>query len=121
MDEGSLNEQIGICLMSLGDYQSACNHLELSLRVEQNGQVREGVVRQTYLATTYVRQGEPERACDIGMRAIDALSSHVNSPRLMTRIQQLSQDLEPYRRVSVFQQLRERVEELTTRGVDAVE
>ena len=121
MDEGSLNEQIGICLMSLGDYQSACNHLELSLRVEQNGQVREGVVRQTYLATTYVRQGEPERACDIGMRAIDALSSHVNSPRLMTRIQQLSQDLEPYRRVAVVQQLRERVEELTTRGVDAVE
>jgi hypothetical protein len=62
MDEGSLNEQIGICLLSLGDYQSACSHLEESLRVDQHGQVRQGVVRRTYLATTYVRQGEPVRA-----------------------------------------------------------
>ena len=112
MDEGSLNEQIGICLMSLGDYQSACSHLEESLRVEQHGQVREGVVRQTYLATTYVRQGEPERACDIGMRAIDVLSLR-SSPRLTTRLHQLSQELEPYQRETIIQDLMARVDELT--------
>jgi tetratricopeptide (TPR) repeat protein len=115
MDEGSLNEQIGICLTSLGDYQSACNHLELSLRVEQNGQVREGVVRQTYLATAYTRQGEPERACEIGMQAIDALSSQVDSPRLAARIQRLREDLSPYRRVDAVQEFMERVDELAAR------
>jgi hypothetical protein len=112
MDEGSLNEQIGICLMSLGEYQSACNHLELSLRVEQNGQVREGVVRQAYLATAYARQGEPERACDIGMHVIDALSNQVDSPRLMARIVRLRDELGPFARVEAVQDFSSGVDEL---------
>jgi hypothetical protein len=114
MDEGSLNEQIGICLMSLGEYESASRHLEFSLQVEQNGQIREGVVRQTYLATSYIRQGEPERACEIGMRAIDALSSQVDSPRLMARVQQLGDDLKLYRNAGAVQDFTRRVDELVT-------
>jgi tetratricopeptide (TPR) repeat protein len=116
MDEGSLNEQIGICLLSLGDHQSASSHLERSLQVEQNGQIREGVVRQTYLATAYARQGEPERACQIGMRAIDALSSQVDSPRLTAHIQRLGEDLKSYRHVAAVQEFRERIGELTAQA-----
>ncbi len=117
MDEGSLNEQIGICLISLGDYQSAGNHLELSLQVEQNGQIREGVVRQTYLASVYAQQGEPERACDVGMQAVDALSRQVDSPRLTARIERLCNELiERYERVGAVPEFRERVAELTARG-----
>jgi tetratricopeptide (TPR) repeat protein len=116
MDEGSLNEQIGICLISLGDYQSACNHLERSLQVEQNGQIREGVVRQTYLATAYVRRGEPERACEIGMLAADALSTQVDSPRLTARVQALGDDLQPYKHIDAVRELTERVDTLGMRN-----
>lgn len=114
MDEGSLNEQIGICFMTLGDYQSAAKHLELSLRVEQNGQVREGVVRQTYLAATYARKNEPERACDVAMRAVNALSTQVDSPRLIVGVRNLLEDLTGYQRVEAVQEFRDRVEELAT-------
>lgn len=113
MDEGSLNEQIGICLLSLGDYPSACNHLELSLQVEQNGQVREGVVRQTYLATAYARRGEPERACEIGTRAISALSSQVDSPRLAARVHKLRDDLKFYKNLPLVQKFNARIDGLS--------
>lgn len=118
MDEESLNEQIGICLMSLNDYPSACDHLELSLPVEQEepgSYAREGVARLTYLATAYARRGEPERACEVGTRAIDMLSGQVDSTRLTGRIRQLRKDLRPYRNVSVVRDFGNRVDELTAR------
>ena len=118
MDEESLNEQIGICLMSLDDYPSACDHLELSLPAEQDepgSYAREGVARLTYLATAHARQGEPERACEVGTRAIDMLSSQVDSTRLTGRIKQLRTDLGPYQTVSVVREFGNRVDELTPR------
>jgi hypothetical protein len=63
----------------------------------------------------YARQGEPERACEVGTRAIDVLSGQVDSTRLTGRIRQLRKDLRPYRNVSVVRELGNRVDELTIR------
>jgi len=116
MDDAMLNEQIGTSLMWLGDYSPACNYLESSLRAEQNFQVREGALRLTRLATARARQGEPERACAAGTRAIETLSTQVDSARLIVMIRGLRNDLEPYRRVGVVREFGERVNELAVRG-----
>jgi transcriptional regulator with XRE-family HTH domain len=114
MDERSLNASIGTSFLSLNDYPSACRHLELSLpeQYEQNPFVRDGAVRLTSLATAYTRAGEPERACEVGTRAIDALSSQVDSVRLIARVQQLRDNLGPYMRVSAVQEFSDRVDSL---------
>jgi hypothetical protein len=112
MDEAMINEQIGTCHMWLDDYRLACDHLESSLRVEQNSQVREGALRLTRLASAYVGQGGPEQACEIGRRAIETLSSQVNSARVTSLILGLRDDLEPYRNVQAVQEFSESVNEL---------
>jgi hypothetical protein len=118
MDEGSLNAMIGECFLLLTDYPAASSHLELSLRGEQNehsAYVRDGVLRLTRLATSYARGGEPERACEAGVRAIDTLSGQVDSTRLTGRIRQLRKDLQPYQNVSVVREFGNRADELTAR------
>lgn len=100
MDEGMLYEQVGTCLMWLDDHPSASGSLELSLHDKQNGQggcVREGALRLTRLATACARQCGPERACDIGGRAIDAPCSQVDSARLTTGVRRLRGELAAYR------------------------
>lgn len=116
MDEGMINEQIGTCLMWLNEGRSACDYLESSLRVEQNSQVREGALRLTRLASAYIEQDEPEQACEVGRRAIETLSSQVNSARVTSLIQRVRDDLEPFRGVSVVQEFSDRVDELTARS-----
>jgi transcriptional regulator with XRE-family HTH domain len=114
MDERRLNAMIGTCFLPLKDYSSACNYLELSLpeRGQQNIYVRDGVVSLTRLATACAQDGEPERACDFGTRAIDTLSSQVDSARLIGLAQRLRDDLGPYRRVSAVQEFSDRVDSL---------
>jgi hypothetical protein len=114
MDDRSLNEMTGVCLISLNDYPSAIRHLELALP-EPDGQdsyVRDRVESLTRLATAYARQGEPEQACVVGMRAIDTLSSQVDSARLTAQVQRLRNDLAPYRRTSAVEEFSDRVDEL---------
>jgi hypothetical protein len=114
MDDRSLNEMTGVCLISLNDYPSAIRHLEFALP-EPDGQdsyVRDRVESLTRLATAYARQGEPEQACVVGMRAIDTLSSQVDSARLTAQVQRLRNDLAPYRRTSAVEEFSDRVDEL---------
>jgi len=113
MDEGTISEQIGNCLMGLNDYPSACDHLESSLKLQQGSQVREGAVRLTRLGSAYIGQDEPERACEVGTRAIETLSSQVDSTRIVSLIRRLRDDLEPYRRVPAVREFSDRVNVLS--------
>lgn len=120
MDEGAMNEHIGACFVSLNDYPSACDHLEMSLRVEENRRnsyFRDGVTRMIFLATAHAQHGEPERACAVGMRAIDALSGQVDSARLTGVMQGLRKNLELYQSVPAVREFSARVDELAGAGM----
>lgn len=103
MDEGMINEEIGTCLIILQEYSPAADHLKLSLRADQNSQVRERALRLTRLATVHVRQGEPEQACAVGNKAIDTLSQ-VDSLRVASLVKQLRRDLRAYQDVPAVQE-----------------
>jgi transcriptional regulator with XRE-family HTH domain len=113
MDEASLNEQIGKCFLYLKDYSAARQHLEMSLRTEGFASFyRDGVAVLIALANVYAGAGEPEQACAVGTRAINALSGDVDSPRLTVRIKRLRDGLKQYERVPAVREFSERADQL---------
>ncbi len=115
MDERDINSKIGECLILLSDYRSASDHLEISLQAEDNRRssyIRDGVSRLIKLAAARAQQGEPERACEVGTRAIDALSGQVDSARLTMRVQRVRKELRFYQNVPAVREFSDRVDEL---------
>lgn len=116
MDEQSLNEQIGKCLIHLSEYETACAYLEMSLNPAGNWQgqyVRDGVSVLIALAQAHARAGEPEHACAIGGQAIAALSGKVDSPRLAAKIGVLREDLSRYENVPAVRDFGELAREIS--------
>jgi hypothetical protein len=112
LDEAQINEQIGYCYLKLRDWPRATSHMGTAVRLQGSTSTREGALRLTLLADTYAQQGEPERACELGTRAIDTLASQVDSTRCVGHVQTLRDHLTPYRRVPAVQGLTARVEQL---------
>ena len=107
-----INEQIGYCYLKLKDWARATSHMGTAVRLQGSTATREGALRLTLLADTYAQQGEPERACELGTRAIDTLATQVDSTRCVGHVQTLSGHLTPFRRVPAVQDFDARVQQL---------
>ncbi len=112
LDEAQINEQIGYCHLRLGDWGRAASHMRTALKLQGAEQSREGALRLAFLADTYAQQGEPERACEIGNRAIDTLATQVDSERCVGHVLTLRDHLTPYHRLPAVAELRGRADTL---------
>jgi tetratricopeptide (TPR) repeat protein len=108
LDEAQINEQIGYCYLKLKDRPRATSHMRTAVRLQGSTLTREGALRLTLLADTYAQQGEPERACELGTRAIDTLATQVDSTRCVGHVQTLREHLTPFRRVPAVQDFTQR-------------
>lgn len=92
--------QAGYCYVKLEDWPRAREHLRAALRLQGNEYTREGALRNALLATTYVRQAQPEldKAIALGDLAVQTLHGQVTSARCVKHVKNLVGALRPYRR-----------------------
>ncbi len=114
MNEAQAHAQAGYCYLKLEDWTRAREHLRAALRLQSNEYTREGALRSALLATTYVRQAQPdlEKAIDLGSHAVQTLSGQVTSARCVKHVRGLVDALAPYRRNVAVRQFRADAAEL---------
>lgn len=112
-DEATAHEMIGYCHLQLGDHGRASSHLRTALKL-QDERIREHPLRLAFLADTHALQGEPERACEAGNRAIDLLTTQIDSAGCISYVRKLQDHLGPYHRVPAVKEFKDRVDQLTT-------
>lgn len=100
INEAQAHAQAGYCYLKLEDWPRARHHLREALRLQGNEYTREGALRNTLLATTYVRQDTPDldKAINLGQQALETLSGQVTSARCVKHIANLVNSLAPYQR-----------------------
>lgn len=111
LNPGHAHGQAGFCYLRLGDYSSARRHFRHALRLQDPSASREGALRYTLLATTYVHQPDPDldRALALAGQAVEILADDVSSNRCIGHLQTLLHDLAPYNRQPAVRQLGEQV------------
>lgn len=116
LDDTHAHGQAGYCYLRLGQYTDARHHLRSALRSQDSTTSREGALRYTLLATTYVRQDEPDldHALALADRAVDLLTEQVTSTRCVGHLTTLTADLAPYRRRPAVRELTDRIRSLDT-------
>jgi hypothetical protein len=116
MDEAQAHAQAGYCYVKLGDHTRACGHLRHGLSMQDSSYSREGALRHVLLAITYLQQNKPEldHALAHGGRAVDALSTEVDSTRCVGHVSRLVDGLRPYRRSTDVREFIDRAQPLRT-------
>lgn len=116
MDEAQAHAQAGYCYLKLGDHARARGHLRHGLSLQDSSYSREGALRHVLLATTYLQQNKPEldQALAHGGRAVDALSTEVDSTRCVGHVSRLVDELRPYRRSTDVRKFIDRAQPLRT-------
>jgi tetratricopeptide (TPR) repeat protein len=106
INEAQAHAQAGYCHLKLDHWPRAREHLRAALRLQGNEYSREGALRNTLLATTYVRQDQPDldKALAVGEQAVQTLSGQVNSARCIKHVRNLVDTLAPYRRIPAVRQ-----------------
>jgi hypothetical protein len=109
LDEAVSHAVAGRCYLRLQDWGRARQHLRTALRLQDPGYRREGAQSDIELATTYLRQDQPEvdHAVTLATRAVETLSGEVDSARCVGHLARLVGDLAPYRRRPAVRQLTE--------------
>ncbi|WP_326551635.1 tetratricopeptide repeat protein [Micromonospora sp. NBC_01813] len=89
INEAQAHAQAGYCYVKLEDWTRAREHLRAALRLQDNEYSREGALRHALLATTYVRQDQPElnKALALGDHAVQTVPAHPRRPPLLQRRQ----------------------------------
>jgi len=100
INEAQAHAQAGYCYVKLEDWTRAREHLRAALRLQDDEYSREGALRNALLATTYVRQDQPEldKALALGDQAVQTLTGQVTSARCIKHVRNLVGALGPYRR-----------------------
>ncbi|ROO62611.1 hypothetical protein EDC02_4592 [Micromonospora sp. Llam0] len=100
INEAQAHAQAGYCYVKLEDWTRAREHLRAALRLQDDEYSREGALRNALLATTYVRQDQPEldKALALGDHAVQTLTGQVTSARCIKHVRNLVGALGPYRR-----------------------
>lgn len=109
--------QSGACYLDLGLHkqaEAALTRAVDTLRAHHPERVRDHVHYLSRLAKCAVRMGDIERACDIGMRAID-LALAIGSSRVLERLAEFDVELTDLR-VPAAKEFRERFAALTGSG-----
>ncbi|MGH3852983.1 MAG: tetratricopeptide repeat protein [Pseudonocardiaceae bacterium] len=116
LDEAQANSMAGHCYLHLEDWNRARQHLRTALRLRGPHYLREGAWSHILLATTYLRQDQPEvdHAVAMATRAVETLTGEVDSARCVGHLSRLISDLTPYRRRPAVRQLTEHATGLLT-------
>lgn len=117
LDEAQAHAQAGYCYTQLQDWPRARSHLRSALRLQGDTSAREGALRHTLLATTYVRQRQPDldRAVHHGTHAVETLLGDVDSARCVGHVSRLVTHLAPHRRSNpAVRQLTDQARQLVT-------
>ncbi|WP_330256911.1 tetratricopeptide repeat protein [Nocardia sp. NBC_00565] len=114
LNPGHAHGQAGYCYLQLGQYSDARRHFRQALRLQDPTAAREGALRYTLLATTYVRQNDPDldQALALAGHAVDILTDDVTSSRCVGHLNTLLRDLTPHQRRPAVRQLAEQVQSL---------
>jgi hypothetical protein len=116
LDEAVSHAVAGRCYLRLEDWNRARQHLRAALRLQDASYRREGAQSHIGLATTYLRQDQPEvdHAVTLATRAVETLSGEVDSARCVGYLARLVGDFAPYRRRPAVRQLTEQATGLLT-------
>ena len=116
LDEAQAHAMAGFCYLRLQDWGRARQHLRTALRLQDLSCAREGSLRHILLATTYLRQDQPEvdHAVSLASQAVETLTGEVDSARCVGHLARLVGDFAPYRRRHAVRQLTEQATELLT-------
>jgi hypothetical protein len=98
----------GTSLVTLRQPEAAQPILEHSLEVQGQGHIKAHSILRLALATTYAHQREIERACEIGVEALDLPSDQRIGP-LDQRARDLLRELEPWRNTQPVRTFAERL------------
>lgn len=114
LDPAQAQAQAGYCYLRLGQHGPARHHLRTALRLQDANNSREGALRYTLLATTYLRQQDPdlEHALTLAGRAVDVLAEQVTSTRCVGHLTSLVGDLAAYARRPAVRELSDRIRTL---------
>lgn len=81
LNPGHAHGQAGFCYLKLGDHSAARKHFRQALRLQDPKATREGALRYTLLATTYIRQDDPDLDQALALAATPSTSSPTTSAR----------------------------------------
>ncbi|MFI6823291.1 hypothetical protein ACIBJE_20380 [Micromonospora sp. NPDC050187] len=114
VDEAQAHAQAGYCFVKLEDWSRAREHLRAALRIQSNEYTREGALRNALLATTYVKQVQPDldKALALGDQAVQTLTGQVTSARCIKHVRNLVDALGPYRRTHAVRRFYQDAREL---------
>jgi hypothetical protein len=116
MDEAEAHLSAGYCYLRLEDWGRARQHLRTAVRVRGASYARDGAYDHIGLATTYLRQDQPEveHAVTLATRAVETLTGEVDSARCVGYLARLVGDFAPYRRRPAVHQFTEQTTGLLT-------
>jgi len=116
IDEAATHAYAGACYLHLEDWGRARQHLRATLRLQDSSYARDGARRHIDLATTYLRQDQPEvdHAVSLASRAVETLTGEVDSARCVGHLARLVGDFAPYRRRPAVRQVTEQAAGLLT-------
>lgn len=103
LDEAELAGKFGRCLRDLGLHADAERQLETSLRLHDAAYTRSRAITQLIFATNFVREGELEHACSLGLTALPTVG-RLRSQRTREHLRDLQGYLSPYDREPVVRQ-----------------
>ncbi len=114
LDEAQAHAQAGYCYVRLQDWGRARTHLRSALRLQDSQFSREAALRRVLLATTYVRQEQPDidQAAALGTQAVQSLTGEVDSTRCVGHLGCLADQLGPYRRHAAVREFQDQAAEL---------
>jgi tetratricopeptide (TPR) repeat protein len=116
IDGASAHGLAGRCYLHLQDWDRARQHLRTAVRLLDPSYARDGALNHIKLATTYLRQDQPEvdHAVTLATRAVETLTGEVDSTYVVGHLAQLVGDLAPYRRRPAVRQFTEQATGLLT-------
>ncbi|MBV9139389.1 MAG: hypothetical protein JO115_00430 [Pseudonocardiales bacterium] len=110
IDEAQSHTMAGRCYLRLQDWGRARQHLRTAVRLrDHTSYARESALDHIKLATTYLRQDQPEvdHAVTLATQAVQTLTGGVDSAFVVGHLTQLVSDFAPYRRRPAVRQLTE--------------
>jgi hypothetical protein len=116
IDEAQTHAFAGYCYLHLQDWDRARQHLRTAVRLRDPSYARDGALDHIKLATTYLRQDQPEvdHAVTLATRAVETLTGEVDSTYVVGHLARLVGDLAPYRRRPAVRQFTEQAAWLVT-------
>jgi transcriptional regulator with XRE-family HTH domain len=95
-DEGALASESARCLLELGDLRQARRQAERIIALRPGDRTRSRAFGQLLLVTVLVAQGEPDEACAVAEKVLDA-TQQLGSYLVIQQLAGLRRLLEPYR------------------------